>query len=184
MKKLLSVVTALSFLSPTFAVAAGGEKASSPAGGVCAAGRLAHLSTAGGKVLLSRGGSFSEIQDGATLTAGDRILVRDGSASVVVGKSVVSQAVAGSMLTITERDGGICAAQVTSHPAVVAQAEDLFCRVRGPGLSLGEFDIDPVCLGIGGLAIVGLGVGLGVGLSGGGGNNNNAALLALAGVSH
>lgn len=116
MKKMLSVITALSLLSPTLVAADEATKASFPAkvaGNACSVGGAARLTVAKGKVLLSRGGSFSEIRDGATLSVGDRILVREGSASVVVGQNVVARVGAGSMLTITEKDGAVCAAQVS-----------------------------------------------------------------------
>lgn len=189
MKKMLSVTVALSLLSPTMAAAEDVVKASSPtkvARSACAAGGLAHLAAAKGKVLLSRGGSFSEIGDGAILSAGDRILVREGSASVVVGQTRISQAATGSMLTITEKDGGVCAAQVTSHPAVVAADLPYYKGPVAPPPPPEELGIEPMWLGLGALAVVGLGVGLGVGLSNNGGNNNQQylALLALQGISN
>ena len=65
--------------------------------GPCASGgeRLcegeARLSEVKGGVLLSRGGSFSEIGEGAHLVPGDRIIAKDASANVVVGENVVSR---------------------------------------------------------------------------------------------
>ena len=100
MKKMLSVITALSVLSPTLVAAEEAAKASFPAkvaANACSVGGVARLTVTKGKVLLSRGGSFSEIRDGAALSVGDRILVREGSASVVVGQNVVSRVGAGSI---------------------------------------------------------------------------------------
>lgn len=186
MKKMLSVITALSVLSPTLVAAEEAAKASFPAkvaGNACSVGGVARLTVAKGKVLLSRGGSFSEIRDGAALSVGDRILVREGSASVVVGQNVVSRVGAGSMLTITEKDGAVCAAQVSPNPAVVAATDYYHVPVQ-PVSEFGAFD--PVWLGAGAVGL-GLGIGLGVGISnnnGNGGQGQNAALLLLAGVSH
>ncbi len=185
MKKILSAITALSFLSPALAAADDVVKASSPAKvarSACAAGGLARLATTKGKVLLSRGGSFSEIQDGAMLSAGDRILVREGSANVVVGKNVVSQAAAGSMLTITEKDGGICAAQVTPNPRVVAADLPMY-KGAAPLPPEPEPEINPLWI-VGGLAVVGAGVGLGVGLSNTGGSGPRVPLLPLLPISN
>jgi hypothetical protein len=185
MKKMLSVITALSVLSPTLVAAEEAAKASFPAkvaGNACSVGGGARLTVAKGKVLLSRGGSFSEIRDGAALSVGDRILVREGSASVVVGQNVVSRVGAGSMLTITEKDGAVCAAQVSPNPAVVAA--DYYHVPVQPVSEFGAFD--PFWLGAGALGL-GAGIGLGVGISnnnGNGGQGQNAALLLLAGVSH
>lgn len=172
MKRIVSVIAAASFFLPALGRAEDRGTAS-PAQQVqnaCAKAGSVRLATADGKVLLSRGGSFSQIRDGAELSAGDRILVRDGSASVMVGQNVASKVGVGSMLTITEKDGFVCATQVSSHPAVVGEGE--------------IFGVSPLL--VGGLAVVGLGVGLGVGLSDNGdnGQQGNLALYLLAGLSN
>lgn len=172
MKRILATIAALGIFSSTVAVAE--DTRAAPAANRpqndCAAGS-ARLAAVNGVVLLSRGGSFSEIRDGTELSPGDRILVRDGSANVMIGQNVASKVVAGSMLTIADKDGLVCAAQVSSHPAVVGEGE--------------IFGVSPLVVAGGVAAAVGLGVGLGVGLSDNGDNGQqqrNLALLLLSGM--
>lgn len=160
----------------------------------CAAGQ-AKLVSADGKALISRGGSFSEIGDGATLAAGDRVLMREGSGSVVVGAKVLTSADAGGLMMVSSKDGLICAAKSTTNPAVVGQeqsSED-YCRLhsddqlRCGGAAL-PFGVSPLW-GLIGVAAVGGGVGGGVAASSGGGGANAQnqrlfALFLLANVSH
>lgn len=174
MKRIVSVIAAASFFLPALGVAEdrGTASPAQQVQNVCAKAGSVRLATTDGSVLLSRGGSFSQIRDGAELSPGDRILVRDGSANVMIGQNVASKVGAGSMLTITEKDGLVCAAQVSSHPAVVGQGE--------------IFGVSPLFVAGGVAAAVGLGVGLGVGLSDNGDNGQqqrNLALLLLDPVS-
>ncbi len=122
MKKAFCVLVAASLCAPSVvqAQSIGAPRQAQPVEMACAAG-AAHLSARGASVLVSRGGSFAEATDGAALSVGDRVLVREGSASIVVGQKVVTQAAAGSMMKLVAKDGAICAAQATLDPAVVAQ---------------------------------------------------------------
>lgn len=139
---------------------------------VCATG-LMTLANVKGSVLLSHGGSFSEIRDGARLSPGDRILVRNGSANVVVGEEVALRANAGSMVTITAKDGVACATQASPHPAVVGQAET-------PSIA-------PIVAVAGVAVVTGVGVGVGASAANSSNSNNqdqqNAALLLLQSLS-
>jgi len=166
MKKIFATIAILGLCSSGAAVAesvtVGSE--SSQRQNTCAAG-MARLTNVKGGVLLSRGGSFSELRDGAQLSPGDRILVRDGSANVALGETVAFRAGAGTMVTIAEKDGVVCAKRVSSHPATVGQAE--------------SFDATPFV--VGGAAAIVAGVGVGVGVSNTGNSDkqqHNAALLA------
>ncbi|WP_018267595.1 hypothetical protein [Methylosinus sp. LW4] len=137
----------------------------------CAVGD-ARLTNVKGGVLLSRGGSFTELRDAAPLSPGDRILVREGSASVTVGDKVAVRADAGAMVTIAENDGVICAKRVASNPEIVGQ----------------ESSFDPGPYVAGGAAAIIVGVGVGVGVSNTNNNNDeqqrNAALLLLQSLSN
>ncbi|WP_400765551.1 hypothetical protein [Methylosinus sporium] len=137
----------------------------------CAVGD-ARLTNVNGGVLLSRGGSFTELRDAAPLSPGDRILVREGSASVTVGDKVAVRADAGAMVTIAENDGVICAKRVASNPEIVGQ----------------ESSFDPGPYVAGGAAAIIVGVGVGAGVSNTNNNNDeqqrNAALLLLQSLSN
>ena len=52
---------------------------------ICAPALYARLIVASGGVLLSRGVGFAEINSGATLAVGDRLLVKQGSAEIGIG---------------------------------------------------------------------------------------------------
>ena len=81
MKILLPLAAICCILAPAASYA---EDATQGVPASCASGQ-AKLAMTTGKALISRGGSFSEIKSGAGLSVGDRLLVREGSASVVVG---------------------------------------------------------------------------------------------------
>jgi hypothetical protein len=165
MKKALTVIAVLNALSLAAATAEDGKGTlGHRALNNCSAGS-ARLSGVKGTVLLSRGGSFSEVREGTNLVIGDRILVRDGFANVIIGEHLISRVSSGSMATITERNGSVCLAQVSTHPAVVGQEE--------------AFGVPPVVVA-GGVAAIGLGVGLGIGLSNNGNNFNPSLPLALS----
>lgn len=87
---------------------------------VCTPASSAVLSSATGSVLLSRGTGFSEIKAGAALTAGDRIIVKQGGANVALGPTCNKKMGPNSMVTIVQRDGVLCAAGLTSDPTTVA----------------------------------------------------------------
>jgi hypothetical protein len=71
-------------------------------------------------VLLSRGTGFAEVKSGASLVAGDRLLVKQGSADVAFGPSCRTPLGPNSMVTLVEKDGVLCAARLSSDPNVVA----------------------------------------------------------------
>src|SRR5829696_1452337 len=68
----------------------------------CAPAASARLTSANGTVLLSRGAGFAEIQSGASLVAGDRLLVKKGSADIAFGPSCRTQLGPNSMVTLVE----------------------------------------------------------------------------------
>ncbi|PPD41662.1 MAG: hypothetical protein CTY15_13190 [Methylocystis sp.] len=153
MKRIACALAAFTALAPVSGIAE--ESAKAPRA-MCAP--TAQIQSMKGGVMLSRGGSFAELKAGAPLAAGDRILVRDGSANISVGQNSMKLA-SGSMVTISGKDGLVCAAQSVSNPGVVGQFggnNDLL----GGGVPW---------IPIAGLGAVGLGVGLAVGLQ----NNSN-----------
>ena len=87
---------------------------------VCAPVSSARLTSATGAVLLSRGAGFAEVKSGASLVAGDRLLVKQGSADVAFGPSCRTPPGPNSMVTLVEKGGVLCAAQLSSNPNVVA----------------------------------------------------------------
>jgi hypothetical protein len=160
MKKAICCIVAMSIMAPALAVAAESSKGMN----VCATG-AAHLESAKG-VLLSHGASFSEINSGAKLSVGDRILVREGSANIVIGDAV-SHIGPDSMMMLTKKGALTCATQVSSNPGVVAAADS----TGGLEPFWGSGGVDPLWV-IGGLAVVGAGVGIGLATSSHGGNNS------------
>jgi hypothetical protein len=113
MKFVISVM-AFSMAAANAAVAAPASRA------VCGDADSARLAMPKGVALMSRGGSFSEIHDGARLVAGDRLLIRSGSASLFGPEALLARAGAGSLLTLERRDGRLCVARVASHPEAAA----------------------------------------------------------------
>ena len=97
---------------------------------VCAPVASARLTSATGAVLLSRGTGFAEVKSGASLVAGDRLLVKQGSADVAFGPSCRTPLGPNSMVTLVEKGGVLCAAQLSSNPNVVAA--DLPSRAPPP----------------------------------------------------
>jgi hypothetical protein len=171
MKRFFTTIAILGFCAPGSALAESSAVIPASNHNICAIG-AAHLTNVTGGVLLSRGGSFSELRDGARLTPGDRILVRDGSASVAFGEKIAFRASAGAMVTIVEHDGLVCAKRVSSNPEIVGQAE--------------SFDATPYV--VGGAAAIVVGVGVGAGVSSTNTNDSdqqrNAALLLLQALSN
>ncbi len=187
MKIFLRMAAVCCLLTPLAASAEPGRKSLS-----CASGQ-ALLVSAAGKALISRGGSFSEIGDGAALAAGDRVLMREGSGSIVVGAKVLASAEAGGLMTVSRKDRLICAAKSTTNPAVVGQQQSLdgYCQLHSDDLqrcggAVLPYGVSPLW-GLVGLAVVGGGIGGGLAATSGQNNNNNQqlfALFALANVSH
>jgi len=87
---------------------------------MCAPVSSARLTSANGAVLLSRGTGFAEVKSGASLVAGDRLLVKQGSADVAFGPSCRTSLGTNSMVTLVKKDGVLCAARLSSDPNVVA----------------------------------------------------------------
>ena len=121
MRKLIWIICALALPGAAFA-----EDVSTPtrcetqAKSMCAPVSSARLTSANGAVLLSRGTGFAEVKSGASLVAGDRLLVKQGSADVAFGPSCRTPLGPNSMVTLVEKDGVLCAAQLSSDPNVVA----------------------------------------------------------------
>jgi hypothetical protein len=90
----------------------------------------AHLTGASGDVLLSRGVGFGEIKARATLVAGDRLLVKKGSAEIGLGPACEVKFGSNSLITLVEKDGRLCAAGLSANPNTVAA--DLPSRVPPP----------------------------------------------------
>jgi hypothetical protein len=88
---------------------------------ICAPGAAGHLAAAQGAVLISRGVGFAEIEAGASLKAGDRIMVKNGTATLSLGGSCSVTLKKSSMATLINRDGSLCAAGLRPDPASVAQ---------------------------------------------------------------
>jgi hypothetical protein len=89
---------------------------------LCAPVTSAQLTAASGAVLLSRGTGFAEIKAGAALVAGDRLLVKQGSAKLSLGGTCQTTLGPQSMVTLVQKDGVLCAARLSSDPSSVAQA--------------------------------------------------------------
>ncbi len=195
MKKILCAVSALCLLSPGYARAE--ESARTPTKALqCAAGP-ARLASAAGKVLASHGGSFSELNDGATLAAGDRILVREGSAKILVGEKILASVGKGGMLSITENNGLTCTAKVAPHPAVAGQAGSQYGQYGAGDGQFGGNLLNPngytTLPGFGAVsnlaidgalvAVLGGAIGGGVTASQGGNNNQQQQQIVLAYLS-
>jgi hypothetical protein len=112
-------ISVIAFSMATATAAAAPPASRAP---VCAKADSARLAMPKGVALVSRGGSFFEIHDGAELIAGDRLLIRGGSASLFGPDAALIRAGAGSLLTLERRDGLLCVARVSSHPDAAASA--------------------------------------------------------------
>ena len=94
MRNLVWIICALTFPGAAFA-----EDVSTPmqcetrGKSTCAPAALARLTSTNGTVLLSRGTGFAEVKSGASLVAGDRLLVKQGSADVAFGPSCRTRSV-------------------------------------------------------------------------------------------
>src|SRR5688500_16465985 len=121
MRNLIWIICALAFPGAAFA-----EDASTPTRcetqgkSTCAPAGSARLTAASGTVLLSRGPGFAEVKPGASLVAGDRLLVKQGSADVAFGPACRTPLGPNSMVTLVEKDGVLCATRLSSDPNVVA----------------------------------------------------------------
>jgi hypothetical protein len=94
---------------------------------ICAPAVSARLIGASGDVLLSRGVGFAEIKAGATLVAGDRLLVKQGSAEISIGPACQAKLGTNSLITLVEKNGRLCAAGLLANSNTVAA--DLPSRV-------------------------------------------------------
>ena len=121
MRNLVWIICALAFPGAAFA-----EDVSTPTRcatqgkSICAPAASARLTSTNGTVLLSRGTGFAEVKSGASLVAGDRLLVKQGSADVAFGPSCRTPLGPNSMVTLVEKDGVLCASRLSSDPNVVA----------------------------------------------------------------
>lgn len=94
---------------------------------ICAPALSARLIVASGGVLLSRGVGFAEINSGATLAVGDRLLVKQGSAEIEIGPACTAKLGSNSMATLVERKGFLCAVGLSPNSNTIAA--DLPSRV-------------------------------------------------------
>jgi hypothetical protein len=121
MRKLIWIICALAFPGAAYAEAVStSTPCETQARSTCAPAASARLTSANGTVLLSRGTGFAEVKAGASLVAGDRLLVKQGSADLAFGPSCRTPLGPNSMVTLVEKDGVLCAARLSSDPNVVA----------------------------------------------------------------
>jgi len=125
---------------------------------VCLAGGAARLSAVSGEVLLSRGAGFAQIGAGEGLTAGDRLLVKKGKATLALGPSCRTTLGANSMVTITQSEGVTCASPVSADPSTAGA--DLPSRRAPPPplvpvapVAVEPFGLAPLVVGAGILGI-------------------------------
>lgn len=128
----------------------------------CGFGSTANLASTTGDVLLSRGAGFSEIRPGANLLAGDRVLVRQGSASLALGSSCLIKLGPNSMVSMSERDGVLYADRVSSDPKVVGAGLPSPSSGAYPAEQIASAFDPGLLVGAGALAAVGVGVGIAV----------------------
>jgi hypothetical protein len=138
--KMKAIVLIAAIASPGVASAEqGSARCEVQAKSICTNAGSVSLSAATGVVLLSRGAGFAEASPGSELSAGDRIIVKHGVASVDLGPSCKKQLGANSLVTIVQRDGLLCAASLTSDPSAVAQGRGPDGNPgQGPGPALGQ----------------------------------------------
>jgi len=130
---------------------------------LCVRGDAARLSAASGNVLLSRDGGFAEIGAGATLGAGDRLLVKKGTATVALGPSCRMQLGPNSMASISTSGESTCATRVGADPATVgADLPSRFAPPPPPPAIVADtgFPLWPAAVVGAGLAGLGLGLAL------------------------
>src|SRR4051812_4588574 len=150
---------AILFSALTFPLAAVAQEGT-PAGGcqtqganVCLAGGAARLSAVSGEVLLSRGAGFAQIGAGEGLSAGDRLLVKKGNATLALGPSCRTTLGVNSMVTITQAEGVTCASPVSADPSTAAvDLPSQRARAAAPVVPAAVADpapFDPVLIGAG-----------------------------------
>jgi len=121
MRKLVGIICALAFPGAAFAEnLSTATRCETQGKSICGPAASARLTSANGTVLLSRGTGFAEVKSGASLVAGDRLLVKQGSADVALGPSCRTPLGPNSMVTFVEKGGVLCAARLSSDPNVVA----------------------------------------------------------------
>jgi hypothetical protein len=170
------------FIGALVAVAAlASNGGSAYAAGTCAAGDKAIVTiSSGGKVLVSHGGSFTSIPNGASLAPGDRILVKLGAATISIGGSSLGHVDAGSMLTIAQENGQLCVVKTAQNGASPTRPTEFVGDAsdhKVGGLPWG--DQGPWIAG--GALIVAGGAGLAYGLSN---HSENVGGFGLSNLSH
>src|SRR5215213_5042646 len=105
MRRITLLLCALALPSAAFGEDVSTTACETQAKSVCAPVSSARLTSATGAVLLSRGAGFAEVKSGASLVAGDRLLVKQGSADVAFGPSCRTPLGPNSMVTLVEKDG-------------------------------------------------------------------------------
>lgn len=105
---------------PSASFAAGAPQAGAlPGGSVCAPkGVSMKLGKVEGSVFVSRDGGYQQISTGAGLVDGDRILLKDGRAQLVMGAQH-AELLPDSLVTVFGHDGATCMQQASANPAVV-----------------------------------------------------------------
>lgn len=88
---------------------------------VCVAGGTAQLTGATGEVLVSKGAQFFAIKSGSVLAAGDRLLVKQGAATISLAPSCEVRLGAYFMATISKRGAMMCADQMSSDTGPTQQ---------------------------------------------------------------
>ncbi|HEY8579258.1 MAG TPA: hypothetical protein VIL72_05180, partial [Beijerinckiaceae bacterium] len=68
------------------------------------------------------GAGFSEVQPGAALNAGDRILVKGGSARLAMGQACMADLAKNTMVTLVRRGDQLCVLGLRPDAKTVAQA--------------------------------------------------------------
>jgi hypothetical protein len=74
---------------------------------ICGAGRGV-IDSASGDVSLGRNGAVNPVGGGTAILGGDRILARDGTAQVSLGRNCQTSIPANSVSLVTHQDGLIC----------------------------------------------------------------------------
>lgn len=102
-------VIALILSTPAIAVAQSGGDCVRQGRSICVAGGSGVVLKVEGDVRRSRGVGFKTVKPGDDLTAGDRLLIRQGSALLGLAPSCEITASPQSMITFTQGDAGFCA---------------------------------------------------------------------------
>lgn len=84
---------------------------------ICVSQTSAILSRAEGDVRRSRGIGFTSVQSGDGLVAGDRLMIRNGAATVELGERCEVRLGSNSLVTFMQHEYGLCAIGLFLDPA-------------------------------------------------------------------